>query len=174
MVNKSRDSSQESPPRPSPAAASQSLALNGHPKQQYPSTTGRKVSFMYGASVDIDSAHPKATTGVSFTPRAATTGTTSNNRTEDTVTRQGRKKSPPKWARGKKEWNPERLMDFWSQAIIPKCGQLATVEGTRRSIQEKSGCMVPCLATLLFMAICSSGSSPLLSSPPFSYLYLLL
>ncbi len=132
--NKSRDSSPESPhagrqislspprrdrdmsPRPSSTAASHSLALNGHPKQQHPSTTGRRVSFMYGASVDVDSAHPKAVTTSHFTPR----DTSGNNRPDDSAARKARKKSPPKWARGKKEWNPEKLMDFWSQANNPK------------------------------------------------------
>ena len=27
-----------------------------------------------------------------------------------------RKQSPPKWAKGKKEWNPEKLMEFWTKA----------------------------------------------------------
>lgn len=27
-----------------------------------------------------------------------------------------RKHSPPKWAKGKKEWNPEKLMEFWTKA----------------------------------------------------------
>ena len=27
-----------------------------------------------------------------------------------------RKQSPPKWAKGKKEWNPDKLMDFWTKA----------------------------------------------------------
>ena len=27
-----------------------------------------------------------------------------------------RKHSPPKWAKGKKEWNPEKLMEFWNKA----------------------------------------------------------
>ena len=63
-----------------------------------PSSQGRRVSFV--RQLDVGDPYPNT---------YADAG--QRGRTKE------RKQSPPKWAKGKKEWNPEKLMDFWTKAV---------------------------------------------------------